>query len=79
MRRQRLGGHAASASCRAPPPCLPLPSLPRARAVDETVPGLPGVVMTRQGPLAAYTARLREVLNEAGEALGAAGACRDWV
>ena len=37
------------------------------------MPGLPGVVMTRQGPLGAYTARLREVLNQAGEALGAAG------
>ena len=38
------------------------------------MPGLPGVTLTRQGPLGAFTARLRELLNEAGLALEAAGA-----
>ncbi|KAI7839169.1 hypothetical protein COHA_007059 [Chlorella ohadii] len=37
---------------------------------DEAVPGLPGVVLTRQGPLGAYTNKLREVLNETGQILG---------
>lgn len=34
------------------------------------MPGLPGVVLTRQGPLGAYTNKLREVLNETGQILG---------
>jgi hypothetical protein len=45
---------------------------------DEPVPGLPGVVMTRQGPLGAFTAQLREAMAQTGAALAAAGgrSCR---
>ncbi|KAL4439904.1 hypothetical protein ABPG75_002905 [Micractinium tetrahymenae] len=40
---------------------------------DEAVPGLPGVVMTRQGPLGAFTGKLREVVSETGKILGDSG------
>lgn len=40
---------------------------------DEAVPGLPGVVMSRQGPLGAFTAKLREVVSETGKVLGDSG------
>lgn len=45
-------------------------------AEDEAVPGLPGVVMSRQGPLGAFTAKLREVVSETGKVLGDSGRLR---
>jgi hypothetical protein len=56
------------------PAALPHPALTHPPpAVDEPVPRLPGVVLTRPGPLAAFTTKLREALKEAGAALEAAG------
>lgn len=40
------------------------------------MPGLPGVVMTRQGPLGAFTAKIREVMSETGKVLGDSGQLR---
>ncbi|KAL4421208.1 hypothetical protein ABPG77_010083 [Micractinium sp. CCAP 211/92] len=40
---------------------------------DEAVPGLPGVVMTRQGPLGAFTTKIREVMAETGKILADSG------
>lgn len=40
------------------------------------MPGLPGVVMTRQGPLGAFTAKIREVMSETGKVLGESGQLR---
>ena len=46
---------------------------PAAAAVDEAVPGLPGVVMTRPGPLVGFLAALRAVLNDTGRRLAESG------
>ncbi|KAI3431762.1 hypothetical protein D9Q98_004804 [Chlorella vulgaris] len=40
---------------------------------DEPVAGLPGVMLSRQGPLGAFTGKLKETMNEGGRALAAAG------
>ncbi|PSC69235.1 hypothetical protein C2E20_7255 [Micractinium conductrix] len=40
---------------------------------DEAVPGLPGVVLTRQGPLGAFTTKLREAMAETGMVLDGSG------
>lgn len=46
---------------------------PRCSAEDEPVAGLPGVMLSRQGPLGAFTGKLKETMNEGGRALAAAG------
>jgi hypothetical protein len=45
----------------------------RCSAEDEPVAGLPGVTLSRQGPLGAFTGKLKETMNEGGRALAAAG------
>ena len=37
------------------------------------MPGLPGVVLTRQGPLGAFTTKLREAMAETGMVLDGSG------